>query len=94
MATRLRVHFGTAPVPGRPLTDRHLFNLCVAGREPAELLDDRLREDLVHHLHCLGWTVVEIATHTRLSTYTAGRILTRLGLDHYPAPPADVPAGA
>ena len=85
MATRLRVHFGTAPVPGKPIPDARLYLECLAGREPAELLRPSYREELVIELHRLGWTVVEIATHTRMSTYVTGAIHDRLGLTHHRA---------
>ena len=93
MATRLKVHFGTVKEPARPLTDEHLYRLCLSGREPAELLRPSYREELVHQLHGLGWTVVEIATHTRMTTYVTGLIHDRLGLRHN-QPASGIPAGA
>jgi hypothetical protein len=59
-----------------------LWRACCAGREPAESLDPRDREDLVHALVERGWTDVEIATLTRMTSYTAARIRARL---HLPA---------
>jgi hypothetical protein len=63
-----------------PLCRRHLRAACWAGREPAESLEPADREQLVYELWALGWTDVEIAAHTRMSTYTTGRIRDRLGL--------------
>jgi hypothetical protein len=57
-----------------------LWKACCAGREPAEALDTRDREDLVAALVFRGWTDVEIAVLTRMSTYTTARIRSRLGL--------------
>jgi hypothetical protein len=99
MVARLTVRFGPHDGPSwpppRPVADGLLYRLCLAGREPAELLTRTQREDLVHQLHCLGWTVDEIAAHTRMTVYTTGRILDRLGLPMVPAEPAvDIPAGA
>jgi hypothetical protein len=56
-----------------------LWEACCAGREPAEALDPRDREDLVAGLVECGWTDVEVAVHTRMSTYTAARIRDRVG---------------
>jgi hypothetical protein len=64
------------------VTDAHLYRECLAGREPAELLRQSYREELVIELHRLGWTVVEIATHTLMTTYVTGAIHDRLGLAH------------
>lgn len=58
---------------------RLLWEACCAGREPAEALDPRDREDLVAGLVESGWADVEIAVHTRMSTYTAARIRDRVG---------------
>jgi hypothetical protein len=70
--------------PPRPDTSpqrrRALLSACWAGREPAESLEPADREQLVYELWALGWTDAEIAAHTRMSTYTAGRIRERLGL--------------
>lgn len=57
-----------------------LFNACLAGDLPAEELPTDLRQQLVSHLHGLGWTDLEIAVHCRMSTYTTGRIRSRLDL--------------
>jgi hypothetical protein len=71
---------------GRPVTrPRHsarasLVRAVLAGREPAEALPRREREDLMCAWHDAGWTDVEIAAHTRWSTYTVGRIRSALGL--------------
>lgn len=77
------------PVHGRPNPPRPdanprrravLLADCWAGRQPAEVLDTADRGHLVYDLCALGWTDVEIAAHTRMSTYTTGRIRDRLGL--------------
>jgi hypothetical protein len=57
-----------------------LWRACLEGREPAESLDPRDREDLVVGLVGLGWTDLEIATLTRMSLYTTARIRHRLVL--------------
>jgi hypothetical protein len=57
-----------------------LWRACCAGREPAEALDPRDREDLVAVLVGRGWTDTEIAVLTRMSTYTTARIRVRLEL--------------
>jgi hypothetical protein len=63
-----------------PLADQKLLAACRAGLEPAEALPAYARDWLVHDLVCEGWTDVEIATWTRMSTYTTARIRERLGL--------------
>lgn len=57
-----------------------LFRACLAGDLPAEELPTDLREQLVTYLHQQGWTDLEIAIHCRMSTYTTGRIRSRIGL--------------
>lgn len=59
---------------------RLLWQACCAGREPAEALDVRDREDLVASLVARGWSDVDIAVLTRMSTYTTTRIRERIGL--------------
>lgn len=54
-----------------------LWRLCLLGREPAESLHWRDREDLVVGLAGRGWSDVEIAVLTRMSTYTTARIRER-----------------
>lgn len=71
--------------PGRPVTDRQLYAACLAGDLPAELLPPGRRRLLLHELHALGWTDVEIATHTRMTTYTTARLRDQLGLDPNPS---------
>lgn len=86
------------PTPPRPnvhriATDR-IRRQCWRGELPAEvlaLIDPREVDQLVFDLWSDGWTDVEIATHTRLSTYTTGRIRARLGLAAHP-PAREVPA--
>jgi hypothetical protein len=62
------------------MTHRLLWQLCLNGREPAESLPTNARERLVRLLHARGWSDVQIADWTRMSTYTTGRIRTRLEL--------------
>ncbi len=71
----------TAPPP-RPdqRTDYRKWVQCCAGELPAEALSTRDREYLLTELHELGWTDVDIAAHTRMSTYTTARIRDQLGL--------------
>ena len=78
MSIRLRPSDG--PTPLRPVYDQYLYDQCRAGLEPAELLTTVAREHLVYELWLLGWADVEVATYTRMSTYTAAAIRTRLGL--------------
>lgn len=59
----------------------YLFSLCRKGRVPAEALCPADRDRLLRLLWKRGWTVAEIAVHTRTSTYTVGRILERLDLE-------------
>jgi hypothetical protein len=62
------------------LSDQRLLAACRDGREPAEALPSYLRDWLVQDLVSQGWTDVEIATWTRMTTYTTARIRNRLGL--------------
>lgn len=64
----------------RPATDQVAWSLALAGTWPAEALSTADRQALVLVLHGRGWTDVEIAAHTRMTTYTTGRIRARLGL--------------
>lgn len=57
-----------------------LWRACLLGQEPAESLHPRDREDLVAALVARGWTTAEIATLTRMTTYTTARIRARLEL--------------
>jgi len=50
------------------------------GLRPAEALPTHLRWRLIAELHRGGWSDVEIAEWTRLSTYTVGRIRGGMGL--------------
>lgn len=66
----------------RPRSSQWIWEACVEGREPAESLTTKDREDLVYHLvHDLKWTDLAIAEHTRMSTPTTARIRERLGLE-------------
>jgi hypothetical protein len=71
----------TEPPSGRPRTRQRQYDACWRGEEAAEVLRPADRERLVEDLWDQGWTDVEIATHTRMTTYTTARIRTRLGLD-------------
>lgn len=64
-----------------PGTRHRLYRRCRAGHAPAEALPTRDRARLVRELWAAGMTDVEIATHTRMSTYTTARIRARLELD-------------
>lgn len=70
----------TEPPSGRPRTRQQLYDACWRGEEPAESLDTEDRDLLVHELFTQNWTVIQIAYHCRMSTYTTGRIWERLGL--------------
>ena len=56
------------------------WRLALNGDWPADALSTTDRAKLVGILHGRGWTDVEIAVHTRMTTYTTGRIRARLGL--------------
>ncbi|PXY17361.1 hypothetical protein [Prauserella flavalba] len=78
--------------PDRPDVRRislhRLRAMCWRGEMPAEalaLVDPTEIDQLLYRLWLNGWTDVEIATHTRMSTYTAARIRDRLGLPAHPA---------
>lgn len=68
-----------------PIARAHLLAACRRGDLPAEALPTEDRERLLQQLWRAGWTDVEIAAHTRLTTYTAGRIRERLGLQAHPS---------
>lgn len=53
---------------------------CVRGEVVAEQVSTRARELAVCWLHRCGWTDAEVATRTRMSTYTAARIRCRMRL--------------
>lgn len=63
-----------------PLVNPVLYRRCLDGHEPAEALSTLDRWHLVLILHNRGWTDVQIAAHTRMSTYTTARIRSRIGL--------------
>lgn len=63
------------------------YAAALAGREVAEALTPPDRAGLVRELHRRGWTDVEIAQHTRMTTFTAAEIRGRLGL--LPNSPSD-----
>lgn len=66
------------PPDTAPIGRARLRAACWRGDEPAERLDPDDRDELVGELLAEGWTVTQIAAHTRLTTYTAGRITARL----------------
>jgi hypothetical protein len=55
------------------------WDRCLAGHEPAEVLSSEDRAALVAHLHGLGWSIAEVAVHTRLTDYTVSRLLRQAG---------------
>jgi hypothetical protein len=69
-----------SPDSSRPSTIRRQYRACLDGSDPAEVLPTGARERLVTELHGRGWTDVEIAAHTSMTTYTAQRIRSRLEL--------------
>ena len=74
-----------ACTPSRPRAHHRVWLRCWEGREPAEALSTRDREDLVWDMvHQLGWTDHEIAEYTRMTPYTVARIRDRLGLTANP----------
>ena len=60
--------------------DRALYVLARSGRLPADALPTHVRWQLVVDFHSIGWTDVDIAEHTRMTTYTTARIRSSLGL--------------
>lgn len=66
----------------KPINPGHrlLYHAAVNGRVPAEALPTHLRWQLVADLHRRGWTDLEIAVHTFMTTYTTARIRESLGL--------------
>lgn len=64
-----------------PVRRRALYRACVAGQAPAEALPADLRARLVAELVHHGWTDVQIAAHTRMTTYTTARIRDSIGLE-------------
>jgi hypothetical protein len=68
----------------RPVVNQRRYAAAFDGTEPAEALNSAERELLVCELHAAGLTDIEIAAHTRWSTYTANRIRERLGLPENP----------
>lgn len=62
-------------VTRRTLPDNPLqYRAALDGGEPADALTEADRHRLVTQLHAGGWTDVEIARHTRMTTYTTVRI--------------------
>ncbi|MFD5245046.1 hypothetical protein ACFWIW_10905 [Amycolatopsis sp. NPDC058340] len=67
-----------------PISHANVQLACWKGELPAEILATHERDHLVYELWLDGWTDVEIATHTHMTTYTTGRIRARLGLAAHP----------
>lgn len=65
---------------------------ALGGDEPAEALTTADRARLVGLLHAWGWTDVQVAAHTRMTTFTSAEIRTRLGLPPNPGNSVPVPA--
>lgn len=63
-----------------PLTNPTLYRKCLDGHEPAEALPTYDRHRLVLTLYNRGWTDVQIAVHTRMTTYTTARIRGLIGV--------------
>lgn len=76
----MRRRLSTPVVAPQKRTPYAKWHRCCLGEFPAEALTPRDREDLISQLHGLGWSDVDIASHTRQSTYTTARIRERLGL--------------
>jgi hypothetical protein len=74
----VRIHHGTDT--SHLITDEVAWWMAMDGDLPAEALRPLDRQALVLILHQRGCTDVEIACHTRMTTYTTGRIRARLGL--------------
>lgn len=70
------------PPDTRPLHRAHLIRACRTGTEPLETLAlagmPAERDALLASWLRRGWTVTEIAQHTRSTTYTIGRLVSRL----------------
>ncbi len=76
----MRRRLSTPPVQPKNRTPYAKWHRCCLGEFPAEALTTSDRADLVADLHALGWTDVDIASHTKQTTYTTARIRARLGL--------------
>lgn len=76
----MRRRLSTLPPAPEQRAQYRTWRQCCAGELPAEQLSTRDREDLIAGLHALGWTDVDIASHTKQTTYTTARIRARLGL--------------
>lgn len=70
-------HSGAAELPRPP---HLLYDRCLAGHEPAEVLSMGERELLVAELVTAGWTDQQVSDHTRMTLYTTARIRARLEL--------------
>lgn len=74
----MAIQLNSSTTPAMPRTV--LYRSCLLGILPAEVLDTPEFERLIRDLWEADWTDVQIAAHTRTSTYTTGRIRERLGL--------------
>ncbi|MBK1785117.1 hypothetical protein [Prauserella cavernicola] len=88
----MSLHVHGYAIPDRPavrvMSLQVLRGMCWRGEMPAEalaLVDPAEVDQLIYRFWLTGWSDVEIATHTRMSTYTAARIRDRLGLAAHPA---------
>jgi hypothetical protein len=77
--------WGSPPKPDtQPLHYQRVWAAVWRGELPAEVLPTKDKERLVAELWAAGWSDLEIACHTKWSTYTVTRLRERLGLslDH------------
>lgn len=66
--------------PMEPWERSRLYRAAQCGDIPAEALPPREADQLMRHLMRIGLTDLEIAEHTRWSTYTVSRKRARLQL--------------
>lgn len=71
-----RVLIRAIPGPEQPTR----YRAALEGSTPAEVLTTEDRGRLVGELYAHGWSDVQIAAHTRMTTYTTTRIRGALGL--------------
>ena len=68
----------------QPQHRAYLIRACLRGTEPLEVLAvagmHTDRDALLAEFTRRGWTVAQIAQHTRMTTYTVGRLVGQLGL--------------
>lgn len=88
MSGPARSRSAAAPPDTRPIHRAYLFRACLHGQEPLESLAaagmhserDYLLRGWLHD----GWTAVQIAQHTRTTTYTVDRLIGQLGMADHP----------